>query len=80
MVLPILSQLTSALIVSPILPPELMYVTLRSVDTPVENNPLDATASEPPRSTETKSAFIVVANCSIVLSYPCSQWFRHVVY
>lgn len=28
-----------------------VYEPLRSVDTPVENNPLEATAKEPPKST-----------------------------
>ena len=50
---PNLSQVTSARSVSPILPPELMYVTLRSVETPVAKSPLEATANEPPRSTST---------------------------
>ena len=45
--------MTSARRVSPILPPELMYVTLRSVETPVAKSPFDATANEPPRSTGT---------------------------
>jgi hypothetical protein len=46
-----LSQVTSPRIMSPTLPPELRYVTFSSVDTPVENNPRDARAREPPRST-----------------------------
>jgi hypothetical protein len=46
-----LSQITSPLIRSPILPPALRYVTLRSVDTPVEYKPRDASASEPLVST-----------------------------
>jgi hypothetical protein len=46
-----LSQTTSPLMRSPTLPPELRYVTLRSVDTPVEKRPRDARASEPPKST-----------------------------
>lgn len=46
-----LSQVTSALIRSPILPPEERYVTFRSVETPVANRPREATAREPPRST-----------------------------
>lgn len=46
-----LSHVTSALMRSPILPPELRYVTFRSVDTPVAKRPREATASEPPRST-----------------------------
>lgn len=33
------------------MPPELRYVTFRSVDTPVEKRPRDASASEPPKST-----------------------------
>lgn len=46
-----LSHETSALIKSPILPPEERYVTFRSVDTPVAKRPRDATARDPPRST-----------------------------
>ena len=46
-----LSHVTSALIKSPILPPEERYVTFRSVDTPVAKSPREATAREPPRST-----------------------------
>jgi hypothetical protein len=60
----------TARMISPILPPELRYVTdmghsvrqgrirekegfipFRSVDTPVEKRPREATAREPPRST-----------------------------
>jgi hypothetical protein len=37
--------------VSPTFPPELIYVTFKSVETPVAKRPLDATAREPPRST-----------------------------
>lgn len=59
-----LSHVTTALIVSPILPPELRYVTDRSVDTPVANKPRDATAKEPPKSTtsalETEQSFRVL--------------------
>lgn len=53
-VFPNLSQVTSARSISPILPPELTYVTLRSVETPVAKSPLEATANEPPRSTSTR--------------------------
>lgn len=35
----------------PTFPPELKYVTLRSVVTPVLNSPREAIAKEPPRST-----------------------------
>lgn len=45
-----LSHVTSALIVSPTFPPELRYVTERSVETPVAKSPREATAREPPRS------------------------------
>ena len=47
------TYVTSARKVSPILPPEFMYVTLRSVETPVAKSPFEATANEPPRSTVT---------------------------
>lgn len=55
-VFPNLSQVTSARIKSPILPPDLMYVTLRSVETPVAKRPWEATANEPPRSTSPQSS------------------------
>lgn len=35
---------------SPTFPPELRYVTERSVETPVAKRPREATAREPPRS------------------------------
>ena len=50
-VFPNLLQVASPRIMSPILPPEFMYVTLRSVETPVAKSPSEATANEPPRST-----------------------------
>jgi hypothetical protein len=45
------SHVAVPLTTSPVLPPALRYVTFRSVETPVENLPMDATAKEPPRST-----------------------------
>lgn len=46
-----LSQTASPLITSPTFPPELKYVTLRSVETPVDHSPRDARTNEPPIST-----------------------------
>lgn len=45
-----LSQTASPLMTSPTLPPELRYVTLMSVETPVEYSPRDARTNDPPRS------------------------------
>lgn len=50
-------------------------VPLRSVDTPVAYRPLEATASDPPRST-TKMYEQTLCNCEKDL-YPCSLWFLH---
>ena len=61
-VFPNLLQVASPRIISPILPPEFMYVTLRSVETPVAKSPLEATANEPPRSTGVEVSAAAVGN------------------
>lgn len=60
----------------------IQYSPLRSVDTPVANNPLDATASEPPRSTAFLSAQeqYVDYRAECVCTYPCLLLCRHGVY
>lgn len=65
-----LSHTTSPRIVSPILPPTPRYVTLRSVETPVENKPREATASEPLVST----MLAIVPPCSIPRRLVCCFW------
>ena len=62
-----LSQVTSPLIVSPTVPPELRYVTFRSVETPVEYKPREARASEPLVST----IVAIVAPCSMPSRLVC---------
>ena len=74
-VFPNLSQVTSARSVSPTLPPEFKYVTLRSVETPVAKSPLEATAKEPPRSTHDLSVEAVGRTWEGI--YPCLQLFHH---
>lgn len=59
------------------------YRPLRSVETPVADRPLDATAREPPRSTSHRCR---VSNTRFgvthggISTYPCKQSCHHVVY
>ena len=63
-----LSQIASPLTKSPIFPPARRQVRFRSVDTPVENRPRDARASEPPKST----IEAMVPPCSMPRRFVCS--------
>lgn len=71
------TYVTSARSISPVLPPEFMYVTLRSVETPVAKSPLEATANEPPRSTRTWNGQYRLCDGVARGRYPCSQSYHH---
>lgn len=73
-VFPNLSHVTSASILSPILPPLLRYVTSRSVETPVLKSPREATAREPPRSTRCASCQTLCSGFDFVSASRCRSF------
>lgn len=60
-----------------------MYIPFRSVETPVEYSPLEATAKEPPRSTEYNDAYQHALRkyrtTRFSATYPLKQLYRHEV-
>lgn len=56
------------------------YIPFRSVETPVEYNPLEATAKEPPRSTECKNTYkCVFREYHRSVTCPSKQLYPHEV-
>lgn len=56
------------------------YIPFRSVETPVEYSPLEATAKEPPRSTESKNIYQCASTeYHTSVTYPWKQLYPHEV-